>query len=270
MKRGSVLRAVNSGRLLRWNVRALFFVALPLALLTTNVRFAFSEQRVYQYSIDHYDVPSVAHISRSDLIDATRDIRAYFLNSDDYLRTKVHDQSGNVVPLFNSKEVLHMHDVKSLVRAVYAVEAIALFLVAAYVVGVFVWGQEEGFEALARRALQTCLVTVVLIVAFGVLAATGSFDSLFLRFHELSFGNNYWQLDPARDHLVQMFPEGFWQDATLLIAGMTVLESLIIGAASFVFLRRHAHPAIAAVPPAEKPEAEIDHTPDLPLVSSGR
>jgi len=118
--------------------------------------------------------------------------------------------------------------------------------------------------------LQTCLVTVVLIVAFGVLAATGSFDSLFLRFHELSFGNNYWQLDPARDHLVQMFPEGFWQDATLLIAGMTVLESLIIGAASFVFLRRHAHPAIAAVPPAEKPEAEIDHTPDLPLVSSGR
>lgn len=258
---------MTGGRLLRGIVRALFLVALPLALLTTTVRFAFSEEHVYQYSIDYYDVPSVTHISHADLIAATEDIRAYFQNSDDYLRTQVHDQSGSLVPLFNSKEVLHMHDVKSLVRKVYGLETIAICLVAAYVAGVFLWAREEGIEALARRTLLTCLVTVGLIVAFGVVAATGSFDALFIRFHELSFGNNFWQLDPARDHLVQMFPEGFWQDATLLIAGLTVLEALLIGGVSFLYLRHR--PAASPIPATEPAADASEPSEQLPLVSSG-
>src|SRR5437763_16785368 len=111
-----------------------------------------------------------------------------------------------------------MPDVKVLVRRVYALEIISLIAVAAYLTGVYLWGREEALSALARRALQVSAVTVGAVVIFGLIAATGSFDALFVRFHELSFSNNFWQLDPSRDHLVQMFPDGFWLDATLLIA----------------------------------------------------
>ncbi len=268
-----MLSALSGGRWAHRLACAVFYVALPVLLMTTNVRFAFSEERVYQYSIDYYNVPSVTHISHADLIAATQDIRAYFDNNADYLRTQVHDQSGNVVPLFSNKEVQHMHDVKGLVRRVYALEIISLIAVAAYVTGVYLWGREEALSELARRALKVSAVTVGAVVLFGLIAATGSFDTLFVRFHELSFGNNFWQLDPSRDHLVQMFPEGFWLDATLLIAGLTVLEAAILGGVSFLYLRRHpaASRADEIADPAENeavaaPDAEVEPRQELPEV----
>ncbi len=241
----------SGGRWLHRVACAVFYVALPLLLVLTNVRFAFSEERVYKYSIDFYDVPSVTHIPRADLIAATQDIRAYFDNNDDYLRTRVHDESGNVVPLFSAKEVQHMHDVKALVLHVYALETAALVAVAAYIVGVYLWGREERLTALAGRVLKASAATVALIAAFGLLAATGGFDALFIRFHELSFSNNFWQLDPARDHLVQMFPDGFWLASTALIGGLTILECAVLGGISFLYLRRH-HEADAAAFPKER------------------
>lgn len=244
-------------RVLYWLARALFYVAIPLALVTTNVRFAFNEERVYQYSIEHYDVPAVTGFSHTDLIAATQDIRAYFNNSADYLRTRVHDPSGNVVPLFNAKEVLHMRDVKALVHGVYAAEALALCLIAAYVVGVCLWSRAIGVRTLARQALKGAVATVVLLVVFGIAGATG-FDSLFIRFHEIAFSNNNWQLDPARDHLIQMFPEGFWLDVTMLIAGLTVLEALLLGGGAWLYLRRHPEPVPAAAEPVDRGERSGD------------
>jgi integral membrane protein (TIGR01906 family) len=240
-------------RFVRVVALGLFYVALPLALIATNVRVAFSDEHVYKYSIDHYDVPAVTQISRSDLIAATEDIRAYFTNNQDYLRTQIHDSTGAVVPLFNPREVLHMHDVKHLVHLVYGAGTVALLYLLAYVVCVYLWAREDSIAALARRLLQACAGTVVLLVIFGAASATGGFDALFTRFHELSFGNNFWQLDPARDHLVQMFPEGFWLDATMLIAALTVLELALIGSASFLYLRRRRSPQPAAELPSESP-----------------
>src|SRR5947209_4378865 len=94
----------GGGRAVWLAARVLFYLALPLALVTLNVRFAFSDEHVYEYSIDHYDVPTVTQISRADLIAATQDIRAYFTDDQDYLRTLVHDRAGTVVPLFNPRE----------------------------------------------------------------------------------------------------------------------------------------------------------------------
>ena len=201
------------------------------------MRVAFSDEHVYEYSIDHYDAASVTQISHADLIAAANDIRAYFYNREDYLRTLVHDQDGNVVPLFSPKEVAHMHDVKALVHRVYAVGAVALCGVLAYLVALGVWSREESLVSLARRMLQACAGTGLLLIVFGFAAATGGFDNLFVQFHELSFGNDFWQLDPARDHLVQMFPQGFWLDATVLIAGLTVVEIALIGLVAFLYLR---------------------------------
>jgi integral membrane protein (TIGR01906 family) len=241
----------SRGRALYWVARALFYIAIPLALVTTNVRFAFNEERVYQYSIDHYEVPATTGFARADLIAATQDVRAYFNNSADYLRTRVHDPTGAVVPLFNTKEVLHMRDVKALVHGVYDAEAFALCVIAAYVVGVCLWSRAISIRTLARQALKGAVATVVLLVVFGIAGATG-FDSLFIRFHEIAFSNSNWLLDPARDHLVQMFPEGFWLDVTMLIAGLTILEALLLGGGAWLYLRRHPEPAPAATEPADR------------------
>ena len=73
------------------------------------------------------------------------------------------------------------------------------------------------------------------------------FDELFRQFHLLSFANDFWQLDPRTDHLIQMFPRGFWFDVTLAVGAITVLEGAALMAAGYgygVWLeRRHAQSA---------------------------
>src|SRR5205814_239283 len=82
-----------------------------------------------------------------------------------------------------------------------------------------------AIHSLLRAAAIGGAVTALLV---GLLAAGSliDFDRLFLTFHFLSFSNNLWILDPARDRLIQLFPEGFFYDSALQIG----LRSAGIGA----------------------------------------
>ena len=74
---------------------------------------------------------------------------------------------------------------------------------------------------LGQLILYGSLLTIGVICLFGLLALL-EFEALFLLFHQISFSNDLWQLDPRTDYLVIMFPTGFWLDATLLIAITTI------------------------------------------------
>jgi integral membrane protein (TIGR01906 family) len=101
---------------------------------------------------------------------------------------------------------------------------------------VFVWAAELPLRVLARMLLQASLFTLGLLALFAVLALVG-FDELFLRFHLVAFTNDLWQLNPATDHLIQMFPRDFWFDATMLVAALTAGEAVVLAALSAVYLR---------------------------------
>jgi len=249
-------QATDWQRWLRVVARALYAIAIPLLIISTAVRVLFSTQAVYTYAIDHYHAAEVTGISRDDLIAATEDIRAYFTDNQDYLRTLVHDQNGDVVPLFNTREVLHMHDVKQVVRFFYGLQTWSLLVVATYSVAIVLWAGEESLADLARRTLRAVLATIVLLVLFGVVAAAGGFDAAFVTFHQIVFHNDYWRLDPTRDHLVQMFPEGFWLDATVLLCLLIALEALTLGGVAWLYLRRH--PARAGTPPETPRPSPVD------------
>ena len=75
---------------------------------------------------------------------------------------------------------------------------------------------------------------------FGI-AATSNFDSLFVKFHELIFANDFWQLDPRTDYLVRIFPDGFWLDATVWVAVRTITGAvaLAVGGSAYLLYRRY-------------------------------
>ena len=70
-------------------------------------------------------------------------------------------------------------------------------------------------------------MAILLTALVGVLSLVG-FDRLFLYFHLISFSNDLWILDPSRDYLIAMFPQGFFFDATMLIAGLVVVQGLML------------------------------------------
>jgi integral membrane protein (TIGR01906 family) len=75
-----------------------------------------------------------------------------------------------------------------------------------------------------------------LMVILAIWAFFG-FERLFILFHLVSFTNEYWILDPARDYLIRLFPGGFFYDAALFGFGAIMLEALLIGGIAFGILR---------------------------------
>ena len=204
-------------------------LALPLLFIAVSVTWAINDLSLYEYGFDTYRVTSVTGIEKADLMAVAREIRSYFNSPTEPLAvtTRVF---GEERVLFNEKEVIHMHDVKKLVRGVYWVGVGSAVFIIGFIAAGFYLNRQKFLWTLARLGLFGSAVTVGLTILVGIMSLV-SFDFLFTLFHELSFANDFWQLDPRRDFLVMMFPSGFWFDAAMLVVGLVVLQAAIVAGA---------------------------------------
>ena len=212
---------------LRLLAAALFVVAVPIFLIATNVRWVVNAPVLYSYGFDKYDIPLWTSIERSELLRAARQIRDYFNNDEEFITISIVRGGVLLENLYNRREVLHMRDVKRLVRGTYNIQVIAGVYLAAFASIGLILGRRRFARRLTRYAGIGGSVTLGLVVTVG-LASIAGFDRLFLAFHLVSFSNDLWQLDPSRDYLIAMFPQGFFFDATMWIAGSTVAEALLL------------------------------------------
>ena len=215
---------------------ALFMVSVPVALVLTNVRVVAGEPRIYAYSFSRYDAVGATGIAREELDRAAREIIDYFNSDNQWLDIRV-SKDGQSEPLFSEREVLHMRDVKVLFERVYRIQTAAILYSLAYPALVIVWSRERSPQRLARQLRTVGLGTIALVICAGIAISLG-FDRLFEQFHLLSFSNDFWLLDPRRDHLVQMFPQGFWFDVTVFIALLTLLEAATLSLLASLYLLR--------------------------------
>jgi len=220
----------------RWIATVLFIVAVPLFLLLTNVRIAATEARVYSYSYRQYDVATRTGVDRAQLNAATDDIIDYFRTGtgDELLDIRVI-VDGREEALYSQREILHMRDVKNLMQMSFRIQEIAFVYIVAYVVVVFLWSRERALRELARQSMIAGGATVALLGA-GAIAVLFGFDTLFEQFHVLSFSNDFWQLNPATDRLIQMFPQGFWFDVTLAVGVITAMQGGLVALAGYGYL----------------------------------
>jgi integral membrane protein (TIGR01906 family) len=212
----------------------LFIVALPVAIITTNIRVLANAPVAYDYSFDRYDAEDTTGLSRADLNATAHALRQYF-NNDETIFYHTVTEGGLPGPVFNARETRHMEDVKSLFVWVNRLQELSVLFVLAYVVAFFVWARDGNVRQLAGQSLIGLGLGVLAVGAVGVFAAFG-FEAAFTRFHELFFNNNLWQLDPDRDHLIQMFPQGFWRDITIALGAMCAIEGALIGAFAGIYL----------------------------------
>ena len=121
-----------------------------------------------------------------------------------------------------SKEV----EIKDLLQMGYKIYWIALAYVLIYIL-CFIKFKRQQWRDLAHSVMLGCGISLGLIAVFGI-AAFFNFDRVFLQFHLISFDNLYWQLDPTRDYLIMMFPQGFFYDTVIFSAIAIVTQALIV------------------------------------------
>ncbi len=200
-------------------------VALPALFITTNVRIAFHSQTVYTYAIDVFDAPERTGVERDELIKGTAGLIDYFESDEDLITTEII-VNGISEPLFTEPEAIHFRDVRDLLNRVYFVQAVATVTILAILVAAAVAaarGRPDLAAIVFRRIRQSAVWTVVAIIGIGLFAALGGFNFLFLQFHLLSFSNDLWQ-GTADDRMIQLFPQLFFLQATLLIGLVAIIE----------------------------------------------
>jgi integral membrane protein (TIGR01906 family) len=203
----------------------LFIICIPVFLITTDVRFAANSMRLYEYGFNKYEVSAETGLTKEELTQTARELINYF-NS--------NEESVNI-DIFTQREIDHLKDVKGLIQLVYRLQLVSLAYIVIYIIFNFILLRGALWRKLARCLLWGSGATIVLLAVLGLIALVG-FDELFLWFHLASFRNDLWLLYPG-DKLLQMFPEGFFNDATLFIAAAAIIEALIIGGIAWGFLR---------------------------------
>jgi integral membrane protein (TIGR01906 family) len=211
-----------------------FILALPVAIVTSNVRILLNAPVVYDYSFDRYNAEDTTGLSRADLDGTASDLRDYFNNGEKTFFRNV-TVGGLSVPVFNARETRHMEDVKSLVVWMDRLQELSVIYALAYVVGFVIWAREGSLRTLAKECLIAVAIGTVAAAAIAVFASLG-FEAAWTRFHEVLFSNDLWLLNPKTDRLIQMFPEDFWRDMTVLLGLMCAAEAAIIAAVSGIYL----------------------------------
>jgi integral membrane protein (TIGR01906 family) len=127
-------------------------------------------------------------------------------------------------PLYNQRELVHMLDVKEVVRVVLPI-GYGTWLA---LLGLGLWARRAGWWHLYLGGLQRGgWLTVVLVTGLAVVGLV-SFWNFFTLFHQLFFEGDSW-LFAYSDTLIRLFPLRFWQDAFLITGGLALVSGLALG-----------------------------------------
>ena len=212
----------------------LCIILLPVVVVSAVVTALFYDASFYHNGEVKYDVQATTGLTTAQLDRVNQGIIRFFSTSES-LPAALSQSSANP-DVFKEKEILHMNDVRALLQTISHWAFVSFVVVVVFLAVGLVTGRWGGRAAIARTLTYGAAFTILLVLVTGVLSYT-SFDQLFLTFHETVFQNNYWELDPRTDHLIQMFPFGFWYDAILTVALRVLVVTVALGASGLVLGR---------------------------------
>ena len=221
-----------------WQAAAVALLALALFTLATaaSVRFAATSSWWWERGFERYDAPRRTGMTPDEVSRVGAEVRDYLRNDAERLTVQRRLADGRAAPVFSEREVVHMIDVKRLMARTWDAGWAAFGLIVALAAAAFWRGRRAGLARLLRAAAAAGGLIVALVVVLAVVAVVG-FDEAFRQFHLLFFTNDLWQLSSA-DALIQLFPQRFFFDTTLLIGAAIVGPALLIGVFRRALARR--------------------------------
>ena len=221
------------GNIARW----VFIFSLPPLIISAVVNFEFNSMWLYENGFAKYGVSETTGLDEVELEEVARGLIDYFNSSDEYIALTVK-RGGEKVPLFSEREILHLKDVKALVEMNRHLLTGTAVYVGIYAGLCLFWRRSRYRRKLACSVVIGSLITLGTIVALGAGSMLFDFNSLFTRFHLIAFTNELWMLDPRKDYLIMLFPEGFWYDAALMMGGIGAAIAGALCGSGVIYLKR--------------------------------
>ena len=159
---------------------------------------------------------------------------------------------GAAAPVLDASERGHMADVRTVLMDLGTVALVAAILL--LLVGFYARGRRWFWRAVAVGA--RLLIAGVVVVGLGFALF---FDQAFELFHEIFFAPGTYTFDPAKEKLVQLFPDQFWSETSVALAGSILVLAILVAIAA-TSIGRESEPGAAngepaAAPPPQAPAA---------------
>ena len=221
-------------KILKAIVYWLVVCCVPLLVITSNLRWGVNEIRLYEYGIDKYGISQATGINKSELIKVHQHLIDYYNSKSESAQVTIMKE-GKKFDIFNEKELVHLTDVKKLIQLDYVTQVTALAILFVCCLALLIGGKKR-WPILVTGLLWGSIVTLGLMILLALWGVFG-FEQLFILFHQISFTNEFWILDPSKDYLLMLFPEGFFYDTALFGFGAVIIESLVLGGVAYAVLR---------------------------------
>jgi len=192
----------------------LFLIGLALRILLTPI-FYNIEYRMPYFPPDSYG------FTTEDRLRWTPYAVNYLINDADisYLGDLTFEDGS---PLYNERELNHMHDVKTVVKGALAIWNVCLFMLIAS----WIWSWRQNRLQTFRQGLRRGgWLTIGLVIVIGLFAAV-AFWQFFTWFHSLFFEGDSWVFLYS-DTLIRLLPLRFWQDV-FIAAGVIVVAGALV------------------------------------------
>ena len=161
--------------------------------------------------------------------------------------------------LFGEGEVSHMADVKLVILSAFGAGVVLILL--SLIAVIYLRRRSPG--GVRRGLFAGSIVTLVIIISLGVLAALG-WEQFFAQFHSVFFASGTWTFS-LQDTLIRLFPGQFWVDGGIVVASLVLIASLVTLILTWPTRKRRGLPKKGAAEedPAgdEAAEAEPDAVP---------
>jgi len=212
----------------------LLLFSIPIFFLSLSIGYAVNSLQLYRYGFDKYDVEITTELTDFQLEEVAQGLISYFNSSDPFISLSFN-RNGESFELFNEREILHLKDVKGLIRLNYLFLLISGLLALSTILFGWFWEQGKYRYPLSQSLLGGGILTLagIALLALGIVL---DFDQLFLQFHLLSFTNDLWILNPTTDYLIRLFPQGFFNDAAIICVSITAGLSVVLIITTGIYL----------------------------------
>jgi integral membrane protein (TIGR01906 family) len=220
----AIARELSAGAVAVATVLVLLGLAIPLFLNPLWVSFEQGRARADAWT--GYSPAEVDRVTGSLLHDLVIGPPAF----------DVTDATGAAV--LDAREQSHLRDVRSVFGGFVALVAAAVVVL---IVGARLGDRRTYWRSV--RAGGRALAAVVIVLAALSLVA---FDALFEVFHELLFAGGTYTFDPRTARLVQLFPDQFWSETTIVLGAVLVALAAAVERQAGSRLRRLGEAGTAA------------------------
>lgn len=200
-----------------------------ITLITSVEIAAYGDWDFYKKEYEKNNVLPAVGMEMDDLMEVTKEMMAY-LRGDRADLVVETTMFGETREFFNDREKQHMADCKVLFVGAIWIRRICLALMAlsiGIICGANKTDAKNKIKIIAGGIWKGILIFIGLAGALiGVIAL--NFDKAFVTFHKIFFDNDLWILNPQTDMLINIVPQQFFIDISILIGIIFVILMILI------------------------------------------